>query len=502
MDKILGFLLIFQYSPLSFLTDTLVETDLFSDALNMESTSRKRAIDAKKRKRRVSVSDKTPQSPTTTSGIPMKFYQDTLSEEGEDKKASNNNKDQSPEKENEKDGKNGVNKTKKLRSSTSLEETSPGDDETAAAAVKEEDVEMEVVEKKPPGIGTGPNGPPGILKVFNTRSKKKSIQWRTQEELVEVRYFELDVEERINVNRQFSECRQADINLEREKMLMARNLPKVDFMETKIKWSQLIELDGVPKHPNGEQSTERKTQLDRERMILPAFWNRDMLPISPVEPDHETHPFVEPKVIPENDLTGNPDGVTDFTHIAWPESKGEAPTNNPNLNHFVSYNNQFPNATPYTTTIQQPPPIAGPWANAPPALLAASALGQPPPFVDPSINPLAFSLPGNQFIGVPPGMMPPMPNNFVGPPPVNFPSNNNQRGPDRNNWVRGNSDRAGRRPDWSSDRDRRNWNSDRDRRDTRDRRDDRGNRPGLCRQFIKYGNCRQGDKCIYYHPTR
>lgn len=467
----------------------------------MESTSRKRAIDAKKKKRRVSVSDKTPQSPTTTPGIPMKFYQDTLSEEGEDKKSSGNNKDQSPEKDNAKEGDNGIIKTKKLRSSTSMEEKSP-EDETATTNSKEEDVEMEAPEKKPPGIGTGPNGPPGILKVFNARSKKKSIQWRAQDELVEVRYFELDVEERINVNRQFSECRQAEIMFEREKMLLARNLPKEDFMEAKTGWSQLIELDSVPKHPNGEQSTERKTQLERERMVLPALWNRAMLPNSPVEPDHEAHPFVEPKVIPINDLTGNPEGVNDFTHMAWPESKGEAPTNNPNLNHFASYNNQFPNATPYTTTIQQPLPVAGPWANAPPALLAAGALGQPPPFVDPSINPLAaFNLPGNQFMGIPPGMMPPIPNNFVGPPPVNFSNNNNHRGPERNNWVRGNSDR--RRPDWN-DRDRRNWNSDRDRRDNRDRRDDRdrGNRPGVCRQFIKYGNCRQGDRCIYSHPAR
>lgn len=471
----------------------------------MESTSRKRAIDAKKRKRRLSASDKTPQSPTTpttpTNGIPMKFYQDTL-EDGE-----KGTKDRSPENsENDKDGE--VSKTKKLRHSTSLDD----EDDVTSVIQKEEEAELEVIEKRPPGIGTGPDGPPGILKVFNARSKKKSIQWRAQEELVEIRYFELDVTERVNVNRQFSECRQAEIMLEREKMLQARNLPKEDFMEAKTSWTQLIEIDGVPKHPNGEQSTERRTQQERERAVLPALWNIAMLPMSPTEPDHESNvTFVEPKIIPIDDLTGNPEGVNDFTHMAWPDSKGEAPLtnlNSNNLNPFGNLHNQFPNTTttPYQTNLptnlQQPPPNAGPWANAPPAILGA--LAQPPPFVDPAINPLAAAfnhLPGNQFLGLPPGVVPPLANNFSGPPPINF-QNNHAPPPrnDRNNWIRGNADRNSR---WN-DRDRRNYHSDRDRRDNRDnRRDDRDRgRPGVCRQFVKYGNCRQGDKCIYYHPVR
>ncbi|XP_063698563.1 serine/threonine-protein phosphatase 1 regulatory subunit 10 isoform X2 [Culicoides brevitarsis] len=479
---------------------TLVETDLFSDALNMESTSRKRAIDAKKRKRRLSGSEatKTPASPTTP-GIPMKFYQDTLTEEGDDKSKAKD-KDNSPEKENEKDGEN---KTKKLRSSTSLE-----DAENDAETKKEE---TEVVEKRPPGIGTGPDGPPGILKVFNPNRKKRSIQWRAQEDLVEVRYFELDVEERCNVNRQFAECRQADMMCEREKILMARNLPKEDFMEAKTTWGQLIEVDDVPKHPNGEKSTERRTQAERERSVLPALWNRALQPNSPTEPDNEMHTYTEPKVIPIDDLTGNLEGVTDFSHMPWPEAKGETPTSNnnntANLNSFASFNNQFGGAAPFAApNIQQPPPVTGPWATAPPALLGA--LGQPPPFVDPhAINPLAaFNLPGSQFL--PPGIIPPgIANNFVGPPPVNFPPTANRPppiAPDRNNWVRGNADRNNRGRDNWNDRDRRggNWDRDRGRGDARRDDRDRATRPGVCRQFVKYGNCRQGDRCIYSHPTR
>uniref|UniRef100_A0A336LXZ9 CSON007863 protein n=1 Tax=Culicoides sonorensis TaxID=179676 RepID=A0A336LXZ9_CULSO len=481
---------------------TLVETDLFSDALNMESTSRKRAIDAKKRKRRLSGSEKTPPSPTTTTptgGIPMKFYQDTLSEDGDEKKS--NKGPNSPDKD---DAKDEEGTTKKLRSSTSLEEASPGDD-----ANKEEDTEMEVVEKKPPGIGTGENGPPGILKVFNSRSKKKSITWRSQEELVEIRYFELDVTERVNVNRQFSECRQADMLLERQTMMMARNLPKEDLMEPKMGWAKLREIDGVPKLPMGEQSTERQTQLERERTVLPALPNLAMLPNSPMEPDPENVPFTEPKIIPIDDLTGNPEAVNDFTHMLWPESKGEA-LNNPstnNLNNLVGFN-QFPgngvvgaasNAAPNPFALHQPPSLAGPWATAPPSLLNAGAIGQPPPFVDPTIhNPLAaFSLPGNQFMAQ--GILNSIPNNFGGPPPpANF---NNQPERRDNNWVRGNADRNRNRFDNRNDRDRRHFDN-RDRRDERRDRSDRGFRPGECRQFVKFGNCRQGDKCIYYHPAR
>lgn len=468
-----------------FITDVLVETDLFSDALNMQSNSRKNALDAKKRKRRLSTSkeEKTPASPTTptNTSAPLKFYQDTLSEEGEKGEKLENNKDEKDdEKKSEEDGGGDENRrVKKLRHSSSKDsnenESETINDDTPA-------------EKKPPGIGTGPDGPPGILKLYNAKPKKKSISWKVQEDLVEVRYFELDVTERVNVTRTFNDMRNAELLLEREKIIQARNLPKEDLMVEKISWGALIEIDGAPDHQYGSESQEKRTQADRERTVLQAlYFNRAMIPDSPFEAEFEQHAVTDPKVIPMDDVTGNPDAVNEFTHIPWPEPKGDAPNSNSlantSVNNFANFNNNFSNQGFPPHSAPQPTPWNNPHAVIPPPNVIP-----PQQFLNP-MNPLGGYNVNPGF--VPPGMMP-----FGGPPPshaMGIPPPNRHNVPDLH-WLRGNKDRN--RRDWDRDG-RRQWEDHGRNRGPPDSR--QGNR-NVCRQFVKFGNCRAGDKCQYYHP--
>lgn len=452
---------------LLFIIDVLVETDLFSDALaaSANSISKSKIDAAKKRKRRLSSSKdekSTPTSPTSTA--PLKFYQDTLESENAE-----------PHEENDDD----ESKPKKTRASLSDEEV--GSPKNVDEIQEPEEVVLEA--KKVPGIGTGPDGPPGILKISSRKGTKKRLTWKVPEELEEVRYFELDETERCNVTKtSFMDMKTADRLKERQGWIMARKIASEDVMVERTNWAVLIEVENVPPHPMGKESVERRVQADRERTVLKAlYFTRASIPDSPAEPEFEHVPMADPKVVPMEDVTGNPDSVNDFRSMPWPEPKGEASQAQqpPLQQQFAPFNNFPPpqTAAPMGT-------LTGAWATPMPfgggmMQVPAQVAMMAPPFVAaPAFDPAPFAA----MYGRPPNVMPmQQQQQQQGPPP-------------RGDWNhRPNSDRY---PNDRRHNDRR-YNE----RDDRDRRNGGSGARGknICFQFQKYGHCRLGDKCNYYH---
>lgn len=61
--------------------------------------------------------------------------------------------------------------------------------------------------------------------------------------------------------------------------------------------------------------------LFSSEILIQRIYYVNRIPDSPAEPDIESHPTTDPKIIPLEDITGNADSVSDFTNIPWPEPK-------------------------------------------------------------------------------------------------------------------------------------------------------------------------------------
>jgi protein phosphatase 1 regulatory subunit 10 len=435
----------------------------FMDALNASSTVKK---DPKKRKRLPSGSSSTstskkdePESPKIDHK-PLKFYKDTLEEN--DEKTTNG--ETSP--------------TKELdNSSTSIEESvekQENGDKTSIASPNNKDEETKITEEeqedvvRPPGIGCGPDGnffysfnftnlfkfiyylgPPGVLvNPALQRRKKRPVRWREGDELTEVRYFELDENERINVTkRPFNEQMQHEHANEGSALQRGRQLQNDDAMTEQIAWRPLIIVDNVPTYAYGSKSNEANIQAERERNVLQAFFiPNQSINDSPLEPNHESYEHVEPQMIPLDDQTNNPEAVMDYTEIQWPLPKGDIiNTIHPTANAFATmFNSNIPsNIAINNSSISNPLlPFGGNQTNS------------------------MWTIPPVSFQQPPPNLMP----NHQGGNRGNFNNFNNRHNNNGNNnnggnWIRGN---AG------------------------------GRRIGVCHQFRRNGVCRN-QQCPYIH---
>lgn len=497
----------------------------------------------KKRKRTISVSTKNPTPVTETSPLnspaivkatspkqvavaPLKFYQDTL-EDNEDKNEETkkiekieNKSDVDEIKEIEED----VGETKEKKSK--IEETDDviilSDEKPIIEIIeiKEMEEETENVVAKPPGPGCGPNGPPGVLTIHRKKGPKKQLKWKTAEELEEIRYFELDETERVNVTKTFTEQTQLDRIGERESFMMGRKLSD-DLMQEQTMWMPLIELEGIPPHPNGKESKEYKIQMDRERTVLQAlYFNRLMIPDYPAEPDMEQYQVTtDPQVIPLEDITGNPDAVNDFTHMIWPDSRGSPPPSSMSLGGPI----------PFIPPMGAPP--QGLWrgpGNGPPGMGPNNMW--PGPMNGPMGGPMNVPMNGPMGPGCPPmgnfgNMMPddinmmgkvgngPMgnfpvrppngfPNGFNGPPGMNNDNRNRNFGSGPNNmeFFRPNgpipNGPNGPAQNWTGNS---RWNNNNS--NNRDERTgQRWNPRNICKSFQNTGSCRNIDRCNFLHP--
>lgn len=321
---------------------------MFMDALCSTATTTKK--DTKKRKRRPSNSkdgSPPPESPKIVAA-PLKFYQDTLEEKPDEEKKLSPKRDdedvkedgseepeegpESPEADPKgaddqsvvKDEKESEQKSERKdseRASIEEQDRPAAGDEAAEEQGQEEEENMEVDDgPKEPGPGCGPGGPPGVLIIHRRKGPKKSVRWRPQELLEEVKFFELDETERVNVNKTFTDMSQMERSGERD-AFMARKLNTDDVMVEQMPWlAPLFEVEDVPVRLDGSQSKEREIQQKREQTVLQSlYFNHSMIPDSATEPDHEVHKYTEPAVIPLED--GNPNTVNDFTKQGWPESK-------------------------------------------------------------------------------------------------------------------------------------------------------------------------------------
>ncbi|KFB47806.1 pnuts protein [Anopheles sinensis] len=208
-----------------------------------------------------------------------------------------------------------------------MAEEAGGGVEGSPRKADDEKEEEEATGKKPPGPGCGPDGPPGVLVIHRRKGPKKQLRWRVADELEEIRYFELDVTERCNVTKSFTDMKQMERVDERQKFLLARKVGSEDIMVERTPWRPLLLVDNVPTAPDGSQSVERKVQFARERGCLQAlYFNKHMIPDSPVEPDPvDMYQTADPVHIPLEDVTGNPDSVNDFTSMPWPDPKSTPP---------------------------------------------------------------------------------------------------------------------------------------------------------------------------------
>ncbi|GAB0087289.1 hypothetical protein DMENIID0001_015820 [Sergentomyia squamirostris] len=496
-------------------TQTLVETDVFMDALcSMASTNRK---DTKKRKRRPSSSkdaaggstSSPPESPTVSSpkiaAAPLKFYQDTL-EVNEDGEKNDEAKEKTEENDAEDDN---VIKNKRLRSSkrTAAATASVDADEEKKNAAKGEKIEEkdssseEEVTPKPPGPGCGPNGPPGVLVIHRRKGPKKSVKWRPQEELESIQYFELDETERVNVTKTFTDMKQMERYGEREAFLLARKLPVDDVMIEQVPWRTPEMIDDIP--PSVEcKSKEKKIQTERESTVLKAlYFNRMMIPDSPAEPDMEQYKITDPVIIPLDD--GNPENENDFTNTPWPDPKDSpSDTGSGGVNQADQAFNQFNNMM--AAANNQPMP-QNPWQMpGPPFQQFNMATFQPPP-MDQHGNPMPFPNPDDmnmQAMNMGPFPGGPGPNFMPGPGPGvfnggGFPGDMNNpmmgmnmppRGPPPNmqNMPPGPWFRPPTAPPhgWRPPPSRNNWHNNPSNR--------------ICKLYKK-GFCKKGDLCGFIH---
>lgn len=381
---------------------------MFNDALTAATTTKK---EVKKRKRRPSITKDNkevplspttsqtsdplsiPTSPTTTTvapssssplGIkniaPINFYQDTLSEETEEVKEkdineNDENKENSLENPDEKPNLSET-KVKVNNESPYSPPKTPTDDAADELEIKRPKLE---------------DGLKGVLLFTKKKGPKKSISWKNDSDLVEIRYFELDETERVNVTKTFGDMAKMEMSSEREAIQLSRKLGGEDLMEPQIIWRVpfVIELD-EPLAVPGSKSLEKDIQFAREKSVLQAlYFDKRRIPDSPEEPIPENHQKSDAVTIPLDDPESQ---EIDLRTTPWPEPKGMAPQPEPQK--------------PAPTFQNVPAPFQAPFANmAPPAFQ-----GIPPRFAGPG-GPMAPVGPGN-FI--PPGIIPTA--NMMGPP--------------------------------------------------------------------------------------
>lgn len=523
----------------------LLESDLFNNALTA-ATSKK---ETKKRKRKPSISKETPTSPSTSPShesaapttppatqdtvsppialkniAPINFYQDTLSEENKEKSEENN--DQSEENKDKSD------ENKEKPEENVIEELPEENLDESILSIASENKENEIAspravtptEDDPEEIKKMniDGGIKGVLMYTKRKGPKKTISWKNENDLVEIRYFELDETERVNVTKAFNDMAKMDISNEREALQLCRKVGGEDLMESQIRWRIPFEIElPEPLVTPGARSLEKDIQFAREKSVLQAlYFDRRKIPDSPEEPIPENHQMSDPVIITLEDPDSH---EIDLRTTPWPEPKGNAPLPEPQMpmvypNMQLPFNPQFNNMPPANFQNMAPrfPVPGGPMVPQvpnnyiPPNIMPNDLMG-PPNMMGPNellmnqMHPNMYQGGGPMSDGYGPGPGPgpepdfPMYGNPNGPPNNMFPPNNFREnrshhrgggggfrrggrggGKDNGSWVRMKESRGGGG----------NW-----------RRGGGGNRGGrLCKNIQNHGYCRNGDNCPFIHP--
>jgi len=362
----------------------------------------------------------------------------------------------------------------------------------------------------------------GILVYVKGSKIKKKIQWRPDDKLVEIEYFEMDETERANVwkIKSFEELKKKEAMFEKSKFGGGLNVDQDEEQDEAPRVWKLISLEFdcetleiVEKlwEGYGSQSGEKPVQEQRELRVLKSlFFNQ--IPCDPSEPDPGSceKSGEEAKEIPPDDLSDNRDDSTyDYGVKDWP----------------------VPNLQSQATVA--PPPISSNSLNAllkdlnpsllaslpPPNLPPPDLTHQPPPSLNAADVKLfaaqkaaAEALAVNSFPTPPPALH--GQGGQAGPPPHNG-YTGYQHGYDRVSGHRGNNyDRQGFKGGNNYHHNANNYNKNykgRDGRDNRDDHRDRGYRDNRdrqqdykrpCKFWMERGKCKEEDRCLYPHPSR
>ena len=151
----------------------------------------------------------------------------------------------------------------------------------------------------------------GILVLAKGPKRTRRIQWRPQESLVEIEYFELDETERVNVNKlKFEEARKNDAEQEKK-----NKKPEIENVRP---WRSLQVLEcELPEIEYGGNSNEKKEQEQRENKVLQILFFNNKLPNDPSEPDAAKSDKITTVTIPLEDTSGE-EAYTDYSGEPWP----------------------------------------------------------------------------------------------------------------------------------------------------------------------------------------
>jgi len=377
----------------------------------------------------------------------------------------------------------------------------------------------------------------GILVLAKGKKVKRSIQWRPESSLVEVKLFELDEEERANVFKlkSFEEMRKQELAREKQAGTGMKGSQMEDEERREEKEEKNWRLKPIAFQDTeheaqvekiwacyGKDSQEKEVQLEREGRVLKSlFFNS--LPTDPAEPDlvdRGGDPRAVVKDIPGDDQSceggESADSVVDHSTDGWPTPMDKEPTFDSILRGGQN-TSQGPvpaapqgglpaNISAMLTQLQDPAlqSILGQNVNTPPPTLkpeeaelyqsqiaAATALAQngdlaPPLHLPPPNFNQGYDGPRGGYQNH---------NNHMDRPPPGFDGHNN-RG-HHNNFNKNRSQSVGDR--WGRE-DRGGFKANNFRKDAR--RDDRrgGGFKRPCKFWMDKGRCKAEDSCLYPHP--
>merc|ERR1719510_2215031 len=216
----------------------------------------------------------------------------------------------------------------------------------------------------------------GILVYVKGKKAKRKIQWRTDDKLVDVRYIEIEEDERVNVFKvkSFEEMKKKEAMMEKTKGFNGFEMTDEEQEDSKP-WRLIpLTFEGEQKETTdklaeiaGQDSVERKVQTVREASVLKVLQFSNV-PKDPSEPDpgsNERREELEMKEIPLEDLSENRDeSAYSYSSLPWPVPAGAPPTIPNNLNLLLSninpkLINSLPNVSlPPPPDLSKPPPSA------------------------------------------------------------------------------------------------------------------------------------------------
>ncbi|KAL4218755.1 hypothetical protein ACF0H5_021342 [Mactra antiquata] len=159
----------------------------------------------------------------------------------------------------------------------------------------------------------------GLLTTGATKvkRKRKSVTWKPDHEIKEIFYFEMDEDERVNVNRpkDFNQAKRDEMIQDRRAFESSIRM-KNDRMMEQLTWYRPKVVNGYKVFEYGKESVEKGIQKIREQSVLQAlFFNKNMIPDNPQEPDMENVEPEEPKMIPVDDMSGGEEFLYNYeTH--------------------------------------------------------------------------------------------------------------------------------------------------------------------------------------------